>query len=80
MDARSDTGFGYSMSKSIQSIWMGVVESVKTLKSVESVFEGESTITFVTGRPGMSIPRKEGLALTQVRLGRHLSSNGGKGL
>jgi hypothetical protein len=53
---------------------------VKKFKSVESVFEGESTITFVTGRPGMSIPRKEGLALTQVRLGRHLSSNGGKGL
>src|SRR5277367_2120082 len=72
MDTRSDTGFGYSVSKWIESFWIGVVESVKKFKSVESVFGGEeSTKTFLTGRPGMSIPRKEGLALTRVRLGRH---------
>jgi hypothetical protein len=54
-----------------------VLESVKKLHSVES--KAESTETFVTGRPGMSIPSQESVAQTRVKLGRHLSSNGVKG-
>ena len=80
MDTRSDIGFGYSMVKWIQSFWIGVVESVKKLESVESMVGDGSMIASLTGRPGMSIPRKEGVASTRVRLGRHLSSNRGKDL
>ena len=78
MDTRSDTGFEYSMSKLILSFWIGVVESVK--KSIESVLEAERMVTSLTGRPGMSIRSKERGAETRVKLGRHLSSNGRKGL
>ena len=77
MDTRSDLGFGYSMSYSIQSFWIGVVESVKKLKSVESILD-ENMVTSFTGRPGMSIRSKEEEAITRVKLGRHLSSNEGK--
>ena len=79
MDTRSDIGFGYSMVKWIQSFWIGVVESVKKLQSAESAVKGKNMATFLTGRPGMSIRSQEGMALTRLRLGRHLSSNGGKG-
>jgi hypothetical protein len=53
---------------------------VKKFKSVESMFECENTLTSLTGRPGMSSPSQECVALARVRLGKHLSSNGGKGL
>jgi hypothetical protein len=78
MDIRSDTGFGYNMSKWIQSFWIGVVESVKKLKAVEPELGRGSMITSLIGRPGMSIRTKEELASTRVKLGRHLSSNEGK--
>ena len=79
MDTRSDTGFWYIMLQSIQSFWIGVVESVNKLESSESMVKrGENATASLTGRPGMSILRMEGLALTRVRLGRNLSSNGGK--
>ena len=52
---------------------------MKKLKSVESMLEGESTIASLTGRPGMSIRSKEGMAKARVKLGRNLSSNGVKG-
>src|ERR1700733_13016029 len=79
MDTRSDIGFGYSMVKWIQSFWIGVVESVKKLQSAESAVKGKNMATFLTGRPGMSIRSKEGMAVTLVRLGRHPSSIGVKG-
>jgi hypothetical protein len=53
--------------------------SVEKLKSVESMLEGDNIKTSLTGHPGMSIPSREGWAITRVRSGRHLSSNGGKG-
>ena len=74
MDTRSDTDFGYSMSKGIQSFRIGVVESVKKLKSVESMCE--STETSLKGRPGISIRSTEVLATTRVKLGRNVSSSG----
>ena len=73
MDTRSDTGFGYSMRMSIQSFSIGVVESVKKLKSMAFC---ENVITSLTGLPGMSIRSKEGSAETRVKLGRHVSSSG----
>jgi hypothetical protein len=77
MDTRSDIGFGYSMSKSIESFWIGVVESVKKLKSVESMPEDEIMVTSLTGRPGMSTRSQKGSDSTRVKLGKHLTSNGG---
>src|ERR1700733_13359150 len=77
MDTRSDTGFGYSMLYQIWSFWIGGVESVKTLKSMLIRL---SMITSLTGRPGMSTPSQEGVTVMRDRLGRHLSSNGVKGL
>jgi hypothetical protein len=81
MNTRSDTGVGYNMSKWIESFWIGAVECVKKLKSVELLFEYEYTETSLTGRPGMSEPSQEGMALTRVRLGKEfsLTSGGGKG-
>ena len=51
---------------------------MKKLKSVESILD-DNMVTSLTGRPGMSIRSQERGAETRVKLGRHLSSNGGKG-
>ena len=81
MDTRSDTGFGYNILKWIESFWIGAIECVKKLKSVELRSECECMETSLTGRPGMSKPSQESMALTQVRLDKNFSStsSGGKG-
>ena len=79
MDTRRDTGFEYSMPKRNQIFLIGVAESAKKLKSGESNSPVENTETSSTGRQGMSTSSQEGSAEIQVKLGRHVSSNGGMG-
>jgi hypothetical protein len=60
----------------ISSFQIGTVERVKNVKRLQLTETRSSKLTSLTGRPGMSCESKALLAVTRVKLGRHVSSNG----
>ena len=74
MDAMYDPGVGYNRQYSIWSFRIGAVERVNILKSMESLYR-LTTLTSLTGRPGMSIRTQQRSALTRVKLGKNVSSD-----